>query len=205
MVDPEQESLKFLSNDFNQCFQERRHYDNQIVNILKFSFTGYTGIIGLVLGAYKYGLEKSIDFSIPAIAVLAVGFISGLLLFAITIRNRAYFVIVSRYINEQRHHFFKLKPLDFKNYTGMYTNYTQPPYFNWRSSQSWIFYTLALLNGTLFGLLLYFALYECLGMLVIMIPVLIVVLLQILSGMLYLRARDNKLAADAIFGGRPNQ
>lgn len=51
----EKEAVKFLERDFNQCFQQMRHYDSQIFDILKFMFTGYTALIGVALGLYKFG------------------------------------------------------------------------------------------------------------------------------------------------------
>mgnify|MGYP001603832446 CR=1 FL=1 len=36
--DQEKEALKFLERDFNQSFQQMRHYDAQIFDILKFMF-----------------------------------------------------------------------------------------------------------------------------------------------------------------------
>ena len=52
--DQEREALKFLERDFNQCFQQMRHYDSQIFDILKFMFTAYTVLIGVALGLYQF-------------------------------------------------------------------------------------------------------------------------------------------------------
>ncbi len=123
------EALKFLQSDFNQCFEQMRYYDSQIFNILKFMFTGYSALIGISLGFYKFGLEKEIDLSIPIISALSIGLILGFFMFALTVRNRIYFVLVSRYINEQRGFFLQFKPLGFNNQTKMYTNRFQPLFF----------------------------------------------------------------------------
>jgi hypothetical protein len=48
------ESLKFLENDLNQSFQQMRHYDGQIADLLKFIFTGYVALIGLAVGLYRF-------------------------------------------------------------------------------------------------------------------------------------------------------
>ena len=76
--DFERETLKFLERDFNQCFQQTRHYDLQLFNILKLVFTGYTAVIGIALGLYQFGLEKGINISLPAKAILSIGFLFGL-------------------------------------------------------------------------------------------------------------------------------
>lgn len=151
----EKEALKFLDRDFNQCFEQMRHKDSQIFDILKFMFTAYPVLIGVSLGLYQFGLEKNVALDLPAIAALSVGLVLGLSMFALAIRNRVYYVKVVRYINEQRGLFFKYKPLGFVNKSTMYTNHTQPPFFKWHSSQTWLAYIIAFLNSTLFGVLLF--------------------------------------------------
>lgn len=42
----------FLENDFNQCFEQVRHYDTQIVDIFKFLATFYTTVAGIAIGLY---------------------------------------------------------------------------------------------------------------------------------------------------------
>ena len=70
----EKEALRFLECDFNQCFEQMRHYDSQIFNSLKFMFTGYTALIGVALGFYKFGLQENNDLLVPVIAALSIGF-----------------------------------------------------------------------------------------------------------------------------------
>jgi hypothetical protein len=194
----EKEALKFLERDFNQSFQQMRHYDLQIFDILKFMFTAYSALIGVALGLYQFGLKENKDLSLPAIAALAVGLVIGLFMFALTIRNRVYFVQVVRYINEQRGFFLKYKPMGFENLSKMYTNHRQPPYFNWRSSHSWLCYIIAALNSALLGTLLYI-LYPCtLNPVIGGSPVLFLLQLVIIIG--YLKSSENKSASKAVFG-----
>lgn len=67
-----QGGLKFLERDFNQCFQQMRHHDTQIFDILKFMFTAYTVLIGAALGIFKANLQ--VDFTIPIIISLINGY-----------------------------------------------------------------------------------------------------------------------------------
>lgn len=143
-LEQEKEALKFLERDFNQNFQQMRHYDAQIFDIIKFMFTAYSALIGVAIGLYQFGLKENYDFSASAIAALGVGLVLGLFMFALIVRNRVYFVQVVRYINEQRGFFLAFKPMGFKNKSKMYINHEQPPYFNWRSSHSWLCYIVAL-------------------------------------------------------------
>jgi len=193
--------LRFLESDFNQCFEQMRHYDSQIFDILKFMFTGYTALIGVALGFYKFGLQESVDLSVPVIAVLLVGLILGLFMFTLAIRNRVYFVQVTRYINEQRGFFLQCKPLGFNNKSKMYTNHLQPPFFNWRSSQAWFMYIIAFLNSTLLGVLLFVLFNSYIHRWkVVMISSFVLFLVQLVAAVFYLKSRENKSASKAVFG-----
>ena len=151
LSDEQKEFAKFLDRDFNQCFQQMRHYDGQALDIYKFSFTGYIAVVGVALALFKYGHEKGIDYSVPAATILMVAALMGLILFALVVRNRVYFVRVSRYVNEHRRHFLASKPLGFVNETNIYTSPNLPQFFSWRSSQTFVLYLMAILNAFLLG------------------------------------------------------
>jgi hypothetical protein len=178
-----------------------RHYDAQIVDIVKFAFTAYAAIVGASLALYRYGLDKGADFRAPATAIVLVGLPLGVTLLALVTRNRSYFVLVTRYINEHRDFFLKGKPLGFPNATGMFTNRGKPPYFNWRSSQALLLCSLALLNAALIGVGLYLVFEDiatkwyCIG-----IGASALLLLQLAVAIAYLGAPDGKSAGRAIFG-----
>ncbi len=201
LSDVEKEVATFLERDFNQCFEQMRHYDGQIIEIVKFALTAYSAIAGAALAIYKYGLDKSADYRPPALAIVAVGLLLGITLLALVTRNRTYFVLVTRYINEHREFFLKAKPLGFPNATRMYTNPAQPPYFNWRSSQELLLYSLALLNSGLLGLGLYFLFDKssqkwC----VVGIGTAALLVIQVSIAIAYLLSREGKSAAKAVFG-----
>lgn len=197
----EKEALKFLERDFNQCFQEMRYNDAQIFDIFKFMFTAYTALIGVALGLYKFGIEKNMDLTLPALTAISADLLLGLFMFALVIRNRVYFVKVTHYINEQRDMFFKFKPLGFGNKSGMYTNHLQPPFFNWCSSQICFAYIIAILNSTLLGVLLFIGFdSNCYKWLIVVISGLTLFIIQLAIAILYLKSRENKSAAGAVFG-----
>jgi hypothetical protein len=197
----ESESAKFLERDFNQCFEQMRHYDGQIIEIVKFALAAYSTIAGAALVFYRYGLDKNADFRAPALAILVVGLLLGITLLALVARNRAYFVLVTRYINEHRDFFLKDKPLGFPNQTRMYTNWTQPPYFNWRSSQALLLYSLAVLNSGLLGLGLYllFERSSCKWW-IVGVSVAVALGAQLALAIVYLRTREGNSASRAVFG-----
>jgi len=204
-IDNQAEGLKFLERDFNQCFSQMRHYDAQIWEICKFAFTGYTALLGVAIGLYQYSQDKNINLLPAILAALSVGLTLGLFMYCLTIRNRVYFVSMARYINEQRGHFMKHKPFGFENRSGMFTEFSEPPFWNWRSSQSWLSYIIAVLNAVLFVALMLFwrqwygypAGWAFLG-------ALLVVFLgaELLAAVLYLRSRESKSLSRAVFGKR---
>jgi hypothetical protein len=203
LTETEKEALKFLEIDFNNSFQQMRHYDTQIFDILKFMFTGYTCLSGIALGLFQFGLKEEKDFSLPIAIALTIGLFVGVFMYFLVIRNRVYFVQVARYINEQRGFYLEYKPMGFENKSRMYTSHTQPPFYNWRSSQSWFFNLVALLNSSLFGVLLYvgFNGYRCVW-LIISGGIFMFLALQIALSILYLLSRENKSAEMAVFGAR---
>ena len=184
----DEEATKFLERDFNQCFMQMRHYDSQIWNICRFAFIAYIAILGTVMGMYQYSVDKSLDLMPAAMFVLGAGFVLGLLIYGLAIRNRVYFLVVCRYINEHRKLFLKAKPLGFENISGMYVNPAMPSYFNWISWQSWLYCIIAFLNALLPALLTFYffdggwALTVAIGT--------ITALAQIGAGIVYLKSRE---------------
>lgn len=196
-----QEAAKFLDRDFNQCFTQLRHYDSQLWDVCKFAFTSYTALLGVAIGLYQYSLDKHVDLLPAAIAALGVGALLGLFMFCLTIRNRVYFVIVTRYTNEHRELFLRHKPLGFENVSRMYTNPRQPPFFNWRSSHAWLSYITAALNSVLLAVLVFIALhgYTWRWSAVVLV-FLILFAVQLGTAIWYLRSREAKSASRAVFG-----
>jgi len=190
-------AVGFLENDFNQCFDQVRYYDSQIVDIFKFLATFYTTVAGIAIGLYQFSIEKKIDLGIALISGLSVAFLFGICMFFLIVRNRVYFVFCMRYINEQRGFFLSSKPLGFENKTKMYTDYKKPPFFNMLSSQSWWLYVVALLNSALLGVILYVAKQNFWQ---IIIPCVLVGFCQLVLGIYYLKTRENKSASAAVFG-----
>ncbi len=192
------EATKFLERDFNQCFIQLRHYDSQIWNICRFVFIAHIAILGAAISMYRYSVDKSLDLTPAAMFVLGAGFVLGLLIYCLAIRTRVYYVVVCRYINEHRKLFLEAKPLGFENISGMYVNPAMPPYFNWRSWQSWLCYLIASLNALMPALLVfYFSDGDWSWTVTIGI---VTALLQSGIGIAYLKFREGKGGSQAVFG-----
>jgi len=197
-----EEMIKFLEADFNQCFQQMRHYDSQLFEAVKFLTTAYVGLIGIGIGLYEFGIKECRDFTIPVIASFLVALFLGLFMYMFIIRNRVYYVYVTRYVNEIRKTFLEKKPLGFENKSGMYTNYKQPPFFNWRSSQAYLMYVISVVNAILFGAIIFIWCSNtfccCFRTLFGVVALLI---LQLGIGICYLKSCEGKSASQSIFGG----
>ena len=190
-------SVSFLENDFNQCFQQVRHYDSQIFNIFKYLATFYTTVAGVAVGLYQFSIEKNVDIRTALLIGLSIALMFGIFMFPLIIRNRVYFVICMRYINEHRGFFLSTKPLGFENKCGMYTDYKQPPFFSIFSSHSGLLYVLSMLNSLLLGVIFY------IGNINLIISIFICAFLffgLLISGIAYLKSRENKSAPKAVFG-----
>jgi hypothetical protein len=198
ITEREKEALKFLEQDFSQCFQQMRFYDSQIFETLKFLASAYSILIGVSVGLYQFGISKDIDLTNPVILVLFIGFVFGIFMFIIVVRNRVYYVQVARYVNYQRYFFLRLNPMGFQNKSKMYTDYTKPPYFNWRSSQTCLYFMVAIFNSIQIGILLHFG-FPGRKELVILSS-LLVFIIQLALAISYLQSRENKSACEAVFG-----
>jgi len=187
----------FLMHDYDQCFQQMRYYDNQIFSITKFMSTIYTSLIALGVGLYKYGISIKSDWSSWVSICLIVAIAFGIFMLMLAVRNRVYFVHVTRYINEIRGGFLNSDKSTFKNICGMYTNPSQPPFFNWLSSQSFFLYLIALINSGLVCAVVYVN-ELCLAGSIILGTVGLV--LQLSISIIYLQKREGKSAAKSVFG-----
>lgn len=200
---PTKESAeKFLERDFNQCFTQMRHYDGQIVEIVKFTFTAYTALIGVAVGLYQFSKKESVDLIPVAQAILFIGFFFGLFMLLLATRNRVYFVVLARYINEHRRLFLKNQPLGFQNSAGMYVSPTHPRYFNWQSSQVVYLYLIATLNAILLAALLATISGPRWPSIV---GFLVSLTVQLLSAIIYLRCREGKSADHVVHGKRDTE
>jgi len=187
---------KFLERDFNQCFTQMRHYDGQIMDIVKFTFTTYTAILGVAFAVYQFTKKEHVDLIPISTVITGVGFLFGVVMTTLIVRNRVYFVVVARYINEHRRHFLKNKPLGFENSSGMYVSSSHPHYFNWRSSQSLMLYLVVILNSIMLAAALFPYIrikYSAGGGLVSLLA-------HLIAAIGYLVTRDKKTADKAVFG-----
>jgi hypothetical protein len=137
-----------LIADFQQCFEQMRHYDETFRVILSFGFS-----MTLAVEAASGTLLQHYGFT--GLVMLTAGLLlitSGLaaaLLIALLARNRVYFAFVARYVNEIRSAYLAEKPGGVLNTAGMYTDCRFPRILNPASTQTIQIYFLSACSSLL--------------------------------------------------------
>ena len=160
--DKNQFSKEFLNHDFDQSYQQLRHYDSLNWDITKFSFIELLLGITAVWAIYGFALDEknantlissNYDWIIPT--VFGVCYTFSILSSFLISRNRVYYSKVARYLNEYRKFAMDCKPYGFQNSTKFYTNTEFPPAFDPLSTQLVCLYVIQLVSAFMFGAMLY--------------------------------------------------
>lgn len=183
----------FLQIDFTQCFEQMRHYDQMQMALLKFAYTGYTAIVSGSYILLKIGETKEMSFTPVIVLLLLVSFLIGLIVSSIFIRNRYYFVVVSRHVNELRDMFSGDKFLTSKSKSGISKEFGKTSYWNPFSSHMLAFYLLSVLNSSLFAGAVYIIGISAYHILLVAILILLALsLCQIVIARSYLKSKEKK-------------
>jgi hypothetical protein len=154
---------EFLKHDFDQSYQQLRHYDSLNWDITKFSFAQL--LVGITaswaLYVYATDMENTNSFIAHSykwiiLSIFGLSYLFSLLASFLISRNRVYYAKVARYLNEHRGFALQTKPLGFMNQTKFYTNITFPPTFDMWSTQIVCLYVILLVSSFMFGAVLYF-------------------------------------------------
>jgi len=132
-----------LIADFNECFQQMRHYEEAFLNRLEFGFGGLVAVIGATAFLIEHFKATSFALATSGLLLAVSGGMGGLLVFSLA-RNRVYFAFVARYVNEIRALYLSKHPEGLANKSGMYSDHRFPKIFDPGSSQSIDIYFLAL-------------------------------------------------------------
>ena len=137
-----------LVADFEQCFEQMRHYDETFRRTLEFDVGGVVAVIAAsaaLLG--QYGPSYLVITSVGLL--LVVSSLAGFLLVVSLARNRVYFAFVGRYVNEVRTLYLSHSPGGVSNKAGIYADYKFPSIFNPVSSHAIQLYFLSSCNSFL--------------------------------------------------------
>ena len=151
----------FLKQDFNQGYQQLRHYDSLSWDITKFSFIELLIGITSVWAIYGYSknpvnassiITSNYMFIIPSI--IGISYIFSILASFLISRNRVYYSKVAKYLNEHRHFLLSVKPLGFENKTKFYTNINFPCAFDIWNTQLVSLYVIQFVSSIMFGIMI---------------------------------------------------
>ena len=139
----------FLHHDFEQSFQQMRHYDSQSWDIIKFCFGEVLIAVTAIWALYCFSEDPDNALSLASIhsvwLILIILFVSYLFVFIssyLVARNRVYYVKTARYINELRKWALDVKPYGFRNLSGYYDDYNCPRINEPKSTQLVALYAL---------------------------------------------------------------
>lgn len=141
--------LDLLKTDFQQCFEQMRHYDRIFLQFVAGIFSFNTAILVILFKLFQNSTKKFLFLDLKQIwliiliMALCVGFFSLIFLS----RNRLYYVRVARFVNEVRNHYLSIQPLNIANKAKLYVDYKHPKTFSLFSTQVILFYILSILNA----------------------------------------------------------
>ena len=139
----QRQSLEFLKIDFQECFEQMRHYDRLFWQVTAGIFSLDAAILATV-----FNLLKSKYFSTSILGILVFGgFIIGIIVLCFLLKNRIYYVKVARFVNEVRRQYLENKPLEVENQAKLYTDPEYPKYSNLASSQLASIYIMIIINS----------------------------------------------------------
>lgn len=142
-----------MAVDFQECMGMLRHYDNINWNLTKFTFGQVLVVIGAcwtILNAEREKGETLWNVLNDGQSNYIVGgalFLSACFVFLVLLtilKNRTYFVKMSRYLNEHRKNVLKEHPFGFANQSEMWCNPDFPPTIDKKSSQLLCVYLFAM-------------------------------------------------------------
>lgn len=145
-----EQSVEFLLSEYAQCFEQMRHYNDTSISLTKFAFTGFIAVASGAFALFKY-LEGEIYQNIVIGSVLLLTFVVGVIVLSLMLRNRVYFIVVTRQVNSLRNYFLSNMEMDYLKYNVCYTDPDFPRAFSPRSSYTFLLAIVALTGGILGG------------------------------------------------------
>lgn len=145
MASVSKEYLKdMMAVDFQECMGMLRHYDSVNWDLTKFTFGQVLVVIGACWTILNAEREKGetlwnvlndglSNYIIGGVLLLSACFVFLTLL--VILKNRMYFVKVSRYLNEHRRNVLQAHPFGFANQSQMWHNPDFPPVIDKKSTQ----------------------------------------------------------------------
>jgi hypothetical protein len=139
-----------LQSDFEQCFEQMRHYDDAFQNALQFAYTGVVAVAGASGTLLQAWGAKSSNLATVSL-ILLFSWLAGVVVVMDLAKNRVYFARVARHVNEIRGLYVKKHPAGVSNKAKMYTDPTFPHILNLGSTQTFQVCLASAFDSFLFG------------------------------------------------------
>ena len=149
------ESLSFLLEEYRQCYEHMRHYDNTRLSLAKFTLSFYSIIATIVFAIVQCLPEEDNNDIYLSLFLFFVSF-AGFLIIAMLAQNRAYFVQVARQVNSLRKELIALNIFSFQNF--LYTDDSVPVPHNPKSTHILLLYFISFVNAVFFCFATFFTL-----------------------------------------------
>ena len=154
MVSVSKEYLKdMMAVDFQECMGMLRHYDSVNWDLTKFTFGQVLVVIGACWTILNAEREKGetlwnvLNDGLSNYIVGSILFLSACFVFlalSAILKNRTYFVKMSRYLNEHRKNVLQKHPFGFENQSKMWCNPEFPLIIDKKSTQLLCMYLFAM-------------------------------------------------------------
>lgn len=141
--------LDLLRTDFQQCFEQMRHYDRIFLQFVAGVFSFNTAILVILFKLFQNSTNKFLflDFKQVWLIILIMALFVGVFSLIFLSRNRLYYVRVTRFVNEVRNHYLSIQPLNITNKAKLYVDYKHPKTFSLFSTQVILVYILSIFNA----------------------------------------------------------
>ncbi len=201
-----------LVADFNQCFEQMRHYEEGFLKRLEFGFGGMVAVIGAIAFLIEHFHATAFTLATSGLLLAVASGVGSLLVVGLA-RNRVYFAFVARYVNELRSLYLSKHPEGLANKSGMYTDHRYPKIFDPGSSQSIDIYFLALcvsvlVSGAVTSFRLWHGVQNGTGLHIDWTTAVCTLvgstLVQILAVILYWRRKERRKTAHGAVHGKPS-
>lgn len=145
----DESQIRFLLEEYGQCFEQLRHYDNARLSVTKFAFSFYSAIATVAFAAHRFlYYDERIHGTDLVIGFLSLfAFLVGLILLSMLTRNRQYFVIIGRQINRIRSACLSEEAQDSQFKNILPTDPNIPRAFNLRSTHLLSILLICLINS----------------------------------------------------------
>lgn len=141
--------LDLLKIDFQQCFEQMRHYDRIFLQFVAGIFSFNIGILIILFKLFQNSTKQYLFFNFEQVwlIILIMALCVGIFSLIFLSRNRLYYIRVARFVNEVRSHYLNAQPLNISNKANLYIDYTSPKAFSFFSTQLILIYILSIINA----------------------------------------------------------